>query len=76
MYLCCLNTHVRHTPGFFCSELKCRYVSEANSTCCNVCQDYIKQMIDVMHVAEDVETLDSLHALCTLMQTIRKLSPN
>jgi hypothetical protein len=29
-------------------------------------------MIDVMQMAEDMESLDSLHALCSLMQTIRK----
>lgn len=29
-------------------------------------------MIDVMSQAEDLESLDNLHALCTLMQTIRK----
>lgn len=34
-------------------------------------QDYIKQMIDVLTMAEDMESLDSLHALCSLMQTIR-----
>lgn len=29
-------------------------------------------MIDVMNQAEDLESLDNLHALCTLMQTIRE----
>lgn len=31
-------------------------------------------MIDVMNQAEDLESLDNLHALCTLMQTIREFS--
>ena len=29
-------------------------------------------MIDVLAQAEDLECLDDLHALCTLMQTIRE----
>ncbi len=34
-------------------------------------QDYIKQLIVVLHQAEDLESIDDLHALCSLMQTIR-----
>ena len=29
-------------------------------------------MIEVMNVAEDQESIENLHALCSLMQTIRK----
>lgn len=39
--------------------------------CENIIQeDYIKQLIDVLEMAEDVEDLESLHQLCSLMQTI------
>jgi protein phosphatase-4 regulatory subunit 3 len=34
-------------------------------------QDYIKQLTVVFEQAEDLESLDDLHALCSLMQTIR-----
>ena len=34
-------------------------------------QEYLKAMIDVMHQAEDLESLENLHPLCLLMQTIR-----
>ncbi|KAI0268330.1 component of IIS longevity pathway SMK-1-domain-containing protein [Gloeopeniophorella convolvens] len=43
----------------------CEYIQRA---------DYIKAMIDVMHQAEDLENLDDLRALCTLMQTILMMS--
>jgi protein phosphatase-4 regulatory subunit 3 len=35
-------------------------------------QDYIKQLIGVFEQAEDLESLEDLHALCALMQTICK----
>ena len=35
-------------------------------------EDYIKGLVDVMNQAEDLEALADLHALCNLMQTIRK----
>lgn len=35
-------------------------------------QEYLKSMIEVMNVAEDQESLENLHALCCLMQTIRE----
>ena len=34
-------------------------------------QDYIKQLINVLNQAEDLESINDLHALCSLMQTIR-----
>ena len=34
-------------------------------------QDYIKSLIDVLIQAEDLESLENLHALCSCMQTIR-----
>lgn len=34
-------------------------------------QEYIKALIDVMTQAEDLESLENLHALCSCMQTIR-----
>ncbi|KIY42881.1 DUF625-domain-containing protein [Fistulina hepatica ATCC 64428] len=38
---------------------------------------YVQQLIDVMHTAEDLEQLDDLHAICSLMQTILVLAdPN
>ncbi|KAL0950186.1 hypothetical protein HGRIS_010179 [Hohenbuehelia grisea] len=37
-------------------------------------EEYIKQMVDVMHQAEDLENIENLHALCTLMQTILLLN--
>ncbi|KAA1473470.1 DUF625-domain-containing protein [Dentipellis sp. KUC8613] len=42
-------------------EKICEYIQQA---------DYLKAMIDVMHQAEDLENLENLHALCSLMQTI------
>lgn len=40
-------------------------------------QDYIKQLTVVFDQAEDLESLEDLHALCSLMQTIRELiDPN
>jgi len=33
-------------------------------------QDYIKQLIEVLRTAEEMESLENLHALCSLMQTI------
>ncbi|KAF8138310.1 component of IIS longevity pathway SMK-1-domain-containing protein [Boletus edulis] len=33
-------------------------------------EHYIKALIDVLNMAEDLESLDNLHALCSLMQTI------
>lgn len=33
-------------------------------------QDYIKALIEVMNQAEDLESLENLHALCNMMQTI------
>ncbi|OBZ70243.1 hypothetical protein A0H81_09778 [Grifola frondosa] len=35
---------------------------------------YIKDMIEVMHQAEDLESLENLHALCSCMQTILMLN--
>ena len=35
-------------------------------------QDYVRQMIRVFEVAEDMESLDDLHSLCTMMSTICK----
>ncbi|KAF5322390.1 hypothetical protein D9619_000547 [Psilocybe cf. subviscida] len=37
-------------------------------------EDYIKALIKVMHTAEDLESLENLHALCSLMQTILMLN--
>ncbi|KIJ69852.1 hypothetical protein HYDPIDRAFT_104481 [Hydnomerulius pinastri MD-312] len=42
-------------------EKICEYIQREN---------YIKGLIDVMNMAEDLESLDNLHALCSLMQTI------
>ncbi|KAJ4479126.1 component of IIS longevity pathway SMK-1-domain-containing protein [Lentinula aciculospora] len=36
--------------------------------------DYIKQLIEVLHQAEESESLENLHALCSLMQTIFMLN--
>lgn len=35
-------------------------------------EEYIKQLVDVLHQAEEAESLENLHALCSLMQTIRE----
>ncbi|EMD40366.1 hypothetical protein CERSUDRAFT_110962 [Gelatoporia subvermispora B] len=37
-------------------------------------EDYIKAIIDVFHQAEDLESLENLHALCSCMQTILMLN--
>ncbi|EPQ58973.1 DUF625-domain-containing protein [Gloeophyllum trabeum ATCC 11539] len=37
-------------------------------------EGYIKHLVDVFNQAEDLESLDNLHALCTLMQTILLLN--
>ncbi|PPQ68299.1 hypothetical protein CVT25_001387 [Psilocybe cyanescens] len=37
-------------------------------------EDYIKALIKVMHTAEDLENLENLHALCSLMQSILMLN--
>ncbi|KZT70333.1 DUF625-domain-containing protein [Daedalea quercina L-15889] len=37
-------------------------------------EDYIKAMINVMSQAEDLESLENLHALCSCMQTILMLN--
>ncbi|KAL7420313.1 Platinum sensitivity protein [Cryptotrichosporon argae] len=38
--------------------------------------NYIKQLIGVLHQAEDLESLEDLHALCSLMQTILMFNEN
>lgn len=35
-------------------------------------EHYIKQLIGVLNQAEDLESINDLHALCSLMQTIRE----
>lgn len=35
-------------------------------------ENYIKQLIGVLNQAEDLESINDLHALCSLMQTIRE----
>ncbi|KAI0035668.1 component of IIS longevity pathway SMK-1-domain-containing protein [Vararia minispora EC-137] len=42
-------------------EKICEYIQRA---------EYLKAMIDVLHQAEDLESLENLHPLCVLMQTI------
>ena len=37
-------------------------------------EGYIKQLLNVFEQAEDLEALDDLHALCSLIQTIRTCS--
>ncbi|KAK2465946.1 hypothetical protein APHAL10511_001587 [Amanita phalloides] len=37
-------------------------------------EEYIKGLIEVMNTAEDLESLENLHALCSLMQTILMLN--
>lgn len=37
-------------------------------------EDYVKSLIEVMNGAEDLESLENLHALCSLMQTILMLN--
>ncbi|KAJ8473828.1 hypothetical protein ONZ45_g16156 [Pleurotus djamor] len=46
-------------------ERMCEYIQH---------EEYIKQLIDVLHQAEDLENLENLHALCSLMQTILLLN--
>ncbi|KAF9567405.1 DUF625-domain-containing protein [Agrocybe pediades] len=46
-------------------ERICEYIQQ---------EDYIKALIKVMHTAEDLESLQDLHALCSLMQTILMLN--
>ncbi|GMK58191.1 hypothetical protein CspeluHIS016_0502230 [Cutaneotrichosporon spelunceum] len=41
-----------------------------------IVEDYIKQLIVVLHQAEDLESVDDLHALCSLMQTILMFNDN
>lgn len=38
--------------------------------CLGIIQEYIKSLIEVLNMAEDLESLENLHALCSLMQTI------
>ncbi|KAJ3719446.1 component of IIS longevity pathway SMK-1-domain-containing protein [Lentinula raphanica] len=37
-------------------------------------EDYLKQLIGVLHQAEDSESISNLHSLCSLMQTILMLN--
>lgn len=37
----------------------------------NFKQEYIAKMIETFKLAEDLESVENLHALCSLMQTIR-----
>ncbi|KAF9464813.1 component of IIS longevity pathway SMK-1-domain-containing protein [Collybia nuda] len=46
-------------------ERICEYIQQ---------EDYIKSLIEVMNTAEDLESLDNLHALCSIMQTILMLN--
>ncbi|TFK55367.1 DUF625-domain-containing protein [Heliocybe sulcata] len=46
-------------------ERLCEYIQQ---------EEYIKQLIDVFNQAEDLESLENLHALCSLMQTILLLN--
>ncbi|KAL1409675.1 Platinum sensitivity protein [Vanrija albida] len=39
-------------------------------------EDYIKQLIGVLSQAEDLESINDLHALCSLMQTILMFNDN
>ncbi|GHJ88221.1 hypothetical protein NliqN6_4623 [Naganishia liquefaciens] len=41
-----------------------------------ITNDYVRQMIRVFEVAEDMESLDDLHSLCTMMSTILSLNDN
>ncbi|THV08201.1 DUF625-domain-containing protein [Dendrothele bispora CBS 962.96] len=52
----------RHQPA---KERICEYIQA---------EEYIKQLIEVMHAAEEVKSLQNLHALCSLMQTILMLN--
>ncbi|EKM79939.1 hypothetical protein AGABI1DRAFT_72653 [Agaricus bisporus var. burnettii JB137-S8] len=46
-------------------ERICEYIQQ---------EEYIKSLIDVLRAAEDLESLENLHALCSLMQTILMLN--
>ncbi|KAF8076723.1 component of IIS longevity pathway SMK-1-domain-containing protein [Lyophyllum atratum] len=46
-------------------ERICEYIQQ---------EDYVKSLIEVMNTAEDLESLENLHALCSLMQTILMLN--
>ncbi|KAG6845446.1 hypothetical protein H0H87_009354 [Tephrocybe sp. NHM501043] len=46
-------------------ERICEYIQQ---------EDYIKSLVDVLNTAEDLESLENLHALCSLMQTILTLN--
>ncbi|KZT29424.1 DUF625-domain-containing protein [Neolentinus lepideus HHB14362 ss-1] len=46
-------------------ERLCEYIQQ---------EEYIKQLVDVFNQAEDLESLENLHALCSLMQTILLLN--
>ncbi|GLB34125.1 putative DUF625-domain-containing protein [Lyophyllum shimeji] len=46
-------------------ERICEYIQQ---------EDYIKSLIEVMNTAEDLESLENLHALCSMMQTILMLN--
>ena len=48
---------------------------KSRETICNYMLDkrYIFQMLEAFDAAEKEENLDALHALCSCMQTIRKL---
>ncbi|KDR84068.1 hypothetical protein GALMADRAFT_236708 [Galerina marginata CBS 339.88] len=46
-------------------ERICEYIQQ---------EEYIKSLINVMNTAEDLESLENLHALCSLMQTILMLN--
>ncbi|TFK66581.1 DUF625-domain-containing protein [Pluteus cervinus] len=37
-------------------------------------EEYFKALIEVMHTAEDIESLENLHALCSITQTILMLN--
>lgn len=46
-------------------ERICEYIQQ---------EDYLKSLIEVMNTAEDLESLENLHALCSIMQTILMLN--
>ncbi|KAF5387750.1 hypothetical protein D9615_000680 [Tricholomella constricta] len=46
-------------------ERICEYIQQ---------EEYIKSLIEVMNIAEDMESLENLHALCSMMQTILMLN--
>lgn len=37
-----------------------------------ITKDYVKLMADVLTQAEDLESIEDLHALCSCMQSIRE----